>query len=99
PDGTPVPSWLIFDAGTGGFTGTPTNADVGLLDITVTATDAGNASASDTFRITVTNTNDTPTLANPIADQTATEDSAFSFIVPGNTFADVDVGDALALSA
>jgi inorganic triphosphatase YgiF len=49
-----------------------------------------NAFASDEFRLTVSNTNDAPTLANAIADQAATEDQAFSFAVPANTFADVD---------
>ena len=47
----------------------------------------------------MTNTNDAPTVANPIADQNATEDSAFSFTVPANTFADVDAGDTLTYSA
>ena len=32
-------------------------------------------------------------LANPIADQSASEDAAFSFTVPADAFADVDVGD------
>ena len=38
-DGTVLPSWLTFNTTTGTFTGTPTNADVGTLDIKVTATD------------------------------------------------------------
>jgi hypothetical protein len=45
--------------------------------------------------LTVINTNDAPTLVNPIADQSATEDSAFSFSVPVSTFSDVDAGDTL----
>ena len=81
------------------FSGTPLNADVGSIAVTVTATDGSNASASDTFRITIANTNDAPTVAIAIADQAATEDSAFSFAVPANTFADVDVGDTLSYSA
>lgn len=43
-------------------------------------------------------TNEAPTIANPIADQTASEDAAFSFAVPANTFSDAD-GDTLTLSA
>ncbi|MCK7519848.1 MAG: hypothetical protein MZV64_20010 [Ignavibacteriales bacterium] len=38
-------------------------------------------------------------MANPIADQNATEDSPFSFTFAANTFADVDVGDTLTYTA
>ena len=37
--------------------------------------------------------NDAPTLANSIVDQNATEDTAYSFTLPGNTFADNSTGD------
>jgi hypothetical protein len=46
----------------------------------------------------VLNTNDEPTLADAIGDQTATEDQAFTFTVPGATFADVDAADDDALT-
>ncbi len=75
-DGSALPSWLSFDAATQTFTGTPLNADVGSITITVTATDTAGATISDTFSITVANTNDAPTLANAIADQSVNEDSA-----------------------
>jgi hypothetical protein len=42
--------------------------------------------------------NDAPTLANAIADQAATEGSAFSLSV-ASAFTDVDTGDVLTLSA
>ena len=45
----------------------------------------------------IANVNDAPTLANAIADQSATQGQAFSFTVPANTFADVD-GDTLSYS-
>ena len=35
----------------------------------------------------------------PVANQSATEDGAFTFTVPANTFADVDAGDTLGYSA
>ena len=38
-------------------------------------------------------------MANAITDQSATEDAVFSYTVPANTFADVDVGDTLTYSA
>ena len=43
--------------------------------------------------------NRTPTVANPMADQTVPEDAPLSYVVPTNTFADQDVGDVLTLSA
>ena len=94
-----LPGWLSFNAGTRTFSGTPLNADVGDVDVTVTAKDASDTTVSDTFRITVANTNDAPTVANVIPDQSATEDSAFSFAFAANTFADVDVGDSLTYTA
>jgi len=44
-------------------------------------------------------TNDAPVVSNPIGDQSATEDAAFSFVVPADTFSDADVGDTLSYSA
>ena len=90
-----LPSWLSFDAATRTFSGTPANADVGALTITVTAKDGSNATASDSFVLTVTNVNDAPTVASPIVDQSATQDQPFSFQLPAGTFADVDAGDSL----
>jgi hypothetical protein len=98
-DGSALPGWLSFDAATRTFSGTPANGDVGTIGVRVTATDGGGASASDAFTVTVANTNDTPTVANPIPDQSATEDVAFSFHLPSNTFSDVDAGDTLAYIA
>ena len=98
-NGDALPSWLAFDPTTRTFSGTPLNADVGTLSVKVIATDTGGLTAFDTFDVTVANTNDAPTLATAIADQTATEDAAFSFAVPANAFADVDVGDTLTYGA
>ncbi|MGL4634669.1 MAG: putative Ig domain-containing protein, partial [Beijerinckiaceae bacterium] len=62
-------------------------------------TDGSAASVSDTFTLTVVNTNDAPTVAAAIADQSTNEDAAFNFVVPAATFADVDVGDTLTYTA
>ncbi|WP_374562614.1 putative Ig domain-containing protein [Ideonella sp.] len=97
-DGSPLPSWLSFDAATRSFSGTPANGDVGAISVRVTATDGSQASTSSDFTLTVSNTNDAPT-AGPIAAQAATEDGAFSFTVPPNTFTDVDAGDTLSYTA
>ena len=98
-NGDPLPTWLTFDAQTGTFSGTPANGDVGELELTVTATDLAGASASQTFALEVTNTNDAPTIGAALAAQTATEDAAFTFTVPTDAFADADVGDRLSYSA
>jgi uncharacterized repeat protein (TIGR01451 family) len=94
-NGSPLPTWLTFDATTRTFSGTPTNNDVGSFTIEVQATDNNGATATDTFELAVENINDTPTLANAIANQTATEDTVFSFTFDANTFSDVDAGDSL----
>ena len=94
-----LPSWLSFNTTTQTFSGTPTNADVGAIDVMITATDGSSESVSDAFTITIANTNDAPTLANAISNQTIAEDSAFNFQLASNVFADVDQGDSLNYSA
>ncbi len=89
--GDALPTWLTFNAGTATFSGTPASSDVAVLSITVTAND-GVATISDTLALTVTE-NAIPTVANAQDNLTATEDSAFSYTVPANTFADADAND------
>ncbi|WP_208492147.1 putative Ig domain-containing protein [aff. Roholtiella sp. LEGE 12411] len=60
---------------------------------------AGGAVSNTTFNITVNPVNDTPILGVAIADQTATEDTAFTFAIPENTFSDSDAGDSLTYTA
>jgi Ca2+-binding RTX toxin-like protein/plastocyanin len=98
-DGSALPSWLSFDAGTRSFSGTPLNGDVGPLSVKVTATDLAGASVNTIFALTVANTNDAPIVATAIANQTAAEDSPFTYTFAANTFGDVDAGDVLAYSA
>ena len=98
-DDSALPSWLSFDAVTQNFSGTPANADVGVLNLKVTAIDNAGLTISDNFDLTVNNTNDAPTLDNALLDQSANEDSVFNFAVPAGTFADVDAGDSLTYSA
>ena len=97
-DGSALPLWLNFDAATRTFSGMPANGDVGTVSVRVTASD-GTAAVSDSFDITVGNTNDAPVVANAIADQSATEDSAFAFQFASNSFADIDPGDTLTYTA
>jgi hypothetical protein len=90
-----LPAWLSFDAATRTFSGTPANADVGTVTITVRATDGTGAFVDTTFDITVANTNDAPTLDNPVVDRSTGTDTSFSFQFAAGTFSDVDVGDTL----
>src|ERR1019366_6347473 len=99
PDGSRLPAWLTFNAITRTFSGTPGNSDVGTVQVKVTATDRGHASVSDTFDLTVINTNDAPAIAHAVVPQAATEDAAFSFTVPVDVFADEDAGDTLSYLA
>jgi Ca2+-binding RTX toxin-like protein len=98
-DGTTLPVWLLFDAGTRTFSGTPMNSDVGGLDVTLTATDPSGESASGTFRISVVNTNDAPDLYGSIADRSVLENTLFEMTISSGTFLDVDTDDSLTLGA
>ncbi len=98
-DGKPLPSWLSFNPGTGTFSGKPGNDDVGTLKLRLQATDSSGLNVNSYFSLTVENINDAPLLMAPLATQTILGGTAFSFVVPANTFADVDAGDTLALTA
>jgi len=97
--GGAIPAWLSFDPVTRTFSGTPLNANVGTVSIDVIANDGNGGTVTDTFSIVIANNNDTPTLANPIADQNTIENSAFNFQFAANTFNDQDVGNVLTYSA
>ncbi len=48
-----TPAWLTFDPASGTFSGTPADADIGMLEVIVTARDGSSASIADTFNIEV----------------------------------------------
>ena len=52
-DGSLLPSWLSFNVTTCTFSGTPTDGDVGVLNLRVTATDQHAAQVSADFRIDI----------------------------------------------
>ncbi|MCE9680622.1 putative Ig domain-containing protein, partial [Shewanella sp. AS1] len=90
-----LPTWLSFDAGTGTFSGTPANSDVGTTSITVTATDSQGATVTSTFNLVVNNVNDAPVL-DPIAQVSAKEDGS---VVNGTiTSTDIDANDTATYS-
>lgn len=82
-DDSALPNWLSFDAETATFSGTPD--EIASYTIKVTAAD-GSTSVSDEFVLTIEN--QTPTVANPIADQVTDLYDAYSFVIPANTFSD-----------
>jgi hypothetical protein len=52
-NGSPLPTWLTFNAATQTFSGTPAAADVGTLSVKTSVTDLGGLAASETFNIAV----------------------------------------------
>ena len=85
----------IFTPSSRALSGTADNSKIGTYDIIITATDTQGASVSDTFKLTFTNTNDAPTVANEISDQKVIIGDSLNFKMDSNTFADVDVNDTL----
>ena len=69
-DGTALPTWLAFTAGTRTFAGTPQAADAGTVAVKVTASDGNGGSVSDAFDITVAAAN-TPATGAPTITGTA----------------------------
>ena len=88
-DGNPLPAWLSFAAGSRTFSGTPTNSDVGLVNLLLTATESPPAplSISTNFQIAVRN--ETPSGQDKVI--TLNEDES-SPLVPAD-FGFTDVND------
>ena len=69
-------------------------------DIAATSWTASNFALRFAIRGTSgTTTNNPPTVANAIPDQSATAGTAFSYVFPANTFSDADTGDTLSYTA
>ncbi len=89
-----LPSWLSFNAATGELTGTPTNDDVGMHNVTLRVND-GTVDTDQSFTIEVLNTNDAPVITSSTITS-VNEDEAYSYTFSAT---DVDVGDTLTYSA
>ncbi|KJB92382.1 hypothetical protein N826_23730, partial [Skermanella aerolata KACC 11604] len=59
-DGSPLPSWLKFDAGTGTFSGKPPEGEKQDLQIKVTARDNAGSEATVNFKLDVNENGDQP---------------------------------------
>jgi hypothetical protein len=97
-DGSALPAWLTFDAATRTFSGSPPQTAVGTTMIRIQVSDGHGGTATTTFNLAVTNTNDAPVAAGAIADAAATEGRLFEFQVPAGAFSDPD-GEALQYAA
>ncbi|MFT7148380.1 MAG: hypothetical protein ACI82Q_000228, partial [Nonlabens sp.] len=89
--------WLSFNTATNRFTGTPTNSDVGTVDIVITATDPSGAAITDNVVLTVVNTNDAPT-ALTISSTTIDENSALGTTLGSLSTTDVDANETFTYS-
>ncbi|TBU87362.1 DUF4347 domain-containing protein [Phytopseudomonas dryadis] len=67
--------------------------------VIVRSTDSGGAWLDKAFTITLTDVNEAPIVATPLADQTGAVGAAFSYTVPAGAFADPDAGTTLSYSA
>lgn len=93
-----LPSTLTFDAGTGRITGTPLAADIGSYTLEVSATDPDNASATDSFELTVAAVNDAPVLVTELPDVQTDRDAPFELVVAATNVTDEE-GDPITISA
>src|SRR5690606_33852556 len=87
--GGALPSWLSFTGNNRTFSGTPGSADVGTLEIKMTANDGNGETVSDTFSLQVTGINVAPSIAAPTS-LTTNEDTAL--FLSGISFQDPDAG-------
>lgn len=94
----PTNGTLTFNSN-GTFTYTPNANYHGSDSFTYRANDGQANSNIATVTLTITPSNDAPTILNPIANQNASEDAPFNFQFAANTFVDADVGDSLSYTA
>ncbi|HEX3991027.1 MAG TPA: putative Ig domain-containing protein, partial [Acetobacteraceae bacterium] len=93
-NGQTLPSWLVFNAATDTFSGTPP-ATAQTLNIVVTATDTSHLAATDSFTATILGA---PLVTAQTSSQTWTEGKAVSLTLAANSFTDPQ-GEKLAYTA
>ncbi len=101
-DGSPLPSWLSFNATSLSFSGMAPNSELGVTySLTVSVRDRGNESSSATFNLTVaSNTvNYAPYLNVPTQDVTITAGMFVNFQTAYQSFLDPNPGDNLTITA
>ncbi len=91
---TASPVGMTIDPATGLITWTPTNDQVGFNEVVVLVSDGNGGNVTQTFSISVSNTNDAPTITStPIT--AGTEDTEYTNDVNAT---DMDIGDTLTYS-
>ncbi|WP_422359564.1 Ig-like domain-containing protein [Reichenbachiella sp.] len=76
------------------LSGSPTNDDVGIDQVTILASDAG-GSVRATFEFAIINVNDTPEAVQTAGTRSVFTGEVFSFDFPEGNFKDIDEGDVL----
>ncbi|MEP2026216.1 MAG: Ig-like domain-containing protein [Reichenbachiella sp.] len=89
------PEWMTQNGEE--LSGTPSNDDVGLSELTITASDLG-GSVSATFEFEILNINDAPTRIQEAGSVAIFTGSSFSYDFPTGNFDDVDADDELTYS-
>ena len=89
-----IPEWMSFNAATNVLSGTPTNDEVGIWDITLAISD-GTVSIEQEFQLTVNNVNDLPVITS-IPEDTVVATNVYMYELVAT---DVDEGDELVYSA
>ena len=101
-------SLVLNASGTYTYTVNETNAAVQALRqstntlsdaFSYTMRDTAGATATATLTVTIHGANDAPVLAAQTGNQNATVGSAFSLVLPADTFTDVDSGETLTYTA
>ena len=93
-DGSALPGWLSFAAGTRTFSGTPQSSDIGTVAVKVTASD-GTLTAADTFDIVVIAADAVPdhcTIAGGPGTNTEIPESVVKAITPAETTITITFG-------
>jgi len=93
-----LPSWLsLTDNGNGTATlaGTPSNADVGNVAVSLQVVDVAMAVATQSFTIVVADVNDAPVFAQPSYTFSVNENAANGTTVGNATATDPDLGQTL----
>ncbi|MCW2400089.1 putative Ig domain-containing protein [Sphingobium sp. B2D3C] len=95
-----IADFFTIDAQTGVIKTVQTldHEDRASWSIEVTATDFWGNQSVQAVTVNVGNVNEAPVLDNPLADQVATANQPFSYIIPSDAFYDVD-GDTLTYAA
>jgi Lipase/Putative Ig domain/Calx-beta domain/Peptidase M10 serralysin C terminal len=98
-NGASLPSWITFDPSTYSISGTPSNDNVGDINLKVVTVDSQGLSNTSIYQFPVLNANNAPVVNKVIPDQTITETLPFNLTLDTATFKDIDQGDILTYSA